>query len=95
MILHTYMFYYNAAFCDEESTLSLNGNYIWPTTSAEITQYIDCMYGGIGARECEIVAANATRGCNEYGVWNESDTTNCYTEVTRMLCDIRNVSIRT
>ena len=49
--------------------------------------------GTSGGRECEIVEANATRYCNPYGVWEDPDTTKCYTQVTQAMCEIRNVSM--
>ena len=67
------------------------GDYNWSRTQAEETLYKECTYKGIGERECEIVEANATRHCNEYGVWVEPDTSNCYTEITQRLCIQRNV----
>ena len=69
------------------------GDYNWSRTQAEETLYKECTYKGIGERECEIVEANATRHCNEYGVWVEPDTSNCYTEITQRLCILRNVRI--
>lgn len=69
----------NTAFCDEGSTLSLQGDYVWPKTMAEITLDKSCVYMGTGGGlECEIVEANVTRYCNPYGVWVDPDMTNCY-----------------
>ena len=52
------------------------------------------MYGGLGSNgECDVVElVNASRSCNDIGRWEEPDVSNCLSEVTVMLCDIRNVS---
>lgn len=87
-------FLLNTAFCDEGNTLSVQGDYTWPKTNAEVTADLSCVYMGTGGgRECEIVEANATRYCNPYGVWEDPDTTKCYTQVTQAMCGIRNVSM--
>lgn len=87
-------FLLNTAFCDEGNTLSLQGDYTWPKTKAEIVEYISCVYMGTGdGVECEIFEANATRHCSPYGEWADPNITKCYTQVTQRLCEIRNVSI--
>ena len=61
---------------------------------AEVKVDLGCVYMGTGGgRECEIVEANTTRYCNPYGVWEDPDTTKCYTQVTQAVCEIRNVSM--
>lgn len=67
------------------------GDYNWSRTQALERQHMECTYMGMGDQECEIVKANVTRLCNEYGVWMEPNTSKCYTEITENLCIIRNV----
>ena len=56
---------------------------------------IPCTYMGEGDEECAIVPADASRLCNDIGKWEEPDVSNCLTEVTERLCNIRNVSMLT
>ena len=55
-------------------------------------QSLPCEYSGTMTEGgCDIIEANATRQCNEYGRWEEPDVSSCISEVTAMLCDIKNV----
>ena len=80
-----------SAFCPEGVTTLSRGYYNWSRTQADEDVYMECTYGGIGVNECDIVDANVTRLCNEYGIWMNLNTSECYTESTRNLCIIRNV----
>ena len=60
---------------------------------ADEEENIPCTYMGEGDEECAIVSAYASRLCNEIGKWEEPDVSNCLTEVTERLCNIRNVSM--
>ena len=81
------------AYCPAETTDLLRGNYTWSEKEAEITQTIPCEFNGTGSGgECDIVPANASRTCNDEGQWNAPDVSNCVSEVTAILCSIRNVS---
>ena len=77
--------------CPAETTALLKGTYNWSFIMADEVQNINCTYMGEGDRECEVVAANAMRICNEIGKWEEPDVSNCLTRITETLCDIRNV----
>ena len=79
------------AFCPKETTALSRGIYNWSRTEAEMSEYLECVYRGIGVNECDIVDANVIRLCNEYGLWMEPNTNMCYTESTLNLCSLRNV----
>ena len=85
----------STAYCPDETTNLLRGNYDWPEAEAGMTQSLRCNYSGHGSGgECDVVElVNATRYCNEDGEWEEPDVSNCLSRVTEVLCDIRNVSI--
>ena len=83
----------STAYCPDETTNQLQGIYGWPETEAEKMQTFKCTYGGLGSDgECDVEdLVNASRSCNEIGQWEEPDVSNCFSQVTVMLCDIRNV----
>ena len=59
-------------------------------------QALPCEYGGtLNKGDCDIVDASATRLCNDYGKWEKPDVSKCISQVTEMLCDIRNVRSHT
>ena len=67
---------------------------MWNTISAEGTVTRTCMFGGFGASECDIVEnTDFTRQCNADGEWEEPDLYRCFSNATRRICEIRNVSI--
>ena len=72
----------------------LQGNYDWSRIEAETMQNLSCTYMGEGSGECDIVAANASRMCNDIGKWEEPDVGKCLSSVTETLCNIRNVSTK-
>jgi len=80
-----------SAFCPKETTVSLYGNYLWPSIKAEESTYLDCAYGGFSDHECILIDTLASRRCDEYGVWEESNESLCISQVTQQLCMIRNV----
>ena len=80
-----------SAFCPEETTVSLYGSYPWPTIRAEESSYLHCVYGGFSDHECDLTDTLASRRCDEYGVWEESNESLCISQVTQELCVIRNV----
>ena len=67
---------------------------MWNTISAEGTVTRTCMFGGFGTSECDIVEnTEFTRQCNAHGEWKEPDIYRCFSNATRRICEIRNVSI--
>lgn len=88
------LIFISTAYCPNEITHLLQGNYNWSETEAELMETFECMHGGLGSHgECDVVdLVNASRSCNELGRWEEPDVSNCLSQVTVMLCDIRNVS---
>ena len=82
------------AYCPDETTSTVHGEYMWNTIAAEGTVTRTCMFGGVGTRECVILESTEfTRQCNNTGEWGEPDFSRCYPNATRRICDIRNVSI--
>ena len=81
-----------AAYCPDESTDLLRGHYNWTEREAELSQTLPCQYKGtVTEGGCDITEANATRLCNEYGRWEKPNVSRCISEVTAMLCNVRNV----
>ena len=81
-----------AAFCPDKSTDLLRGHYNWTEREAEVSQTLPCEYKGtVTEGGCDITEANATRLCNEYGRWEKPNVSRCISEVTAMLCNVRNV----
>ena len=82
------------AFCPDETTELLRGNYNWAEIEADMIQNLPCEYNinstGVSG-ECDIMPAAALRRCNGIGQWEEPDVTECVSEVTATLCSIRNV----
>jgi hypothetical protein len=82
------------AYCPDESTTLLQGHYEWTEREATAIQSFLCQYNGtLTEGGCDITEANATRRCSEYGRWEEPDVSNCISEATAMLCDIRNMEV--
>ena len=84
------------AYCLDDSTDLLRGHYSWTEREATVMQTLPCEYKGtVTEGGCDITEANATRQCNEYGRWEKPNVSRCISEVTRTLCDVRNVRLST
>ena len=63
------------------------GNYSWNRTRADDTVYLPCVHDGVNG-----TAANASRLCNNYGVWKSVSYQDCRTYAQSVLQRIENVS---
>ena len=61
---------------------------MWTTTPAETVVKQTCAYGGVAG-----TGGVVTRQCNEYGIWDQVNLTQCLTMVQSILINLSTVSV--
>jgi len=74
-------------FCNHEITQTNTGNYTWEETEGNNTVLQGCALGP--AQGIAVEDAVARRKCNMFGEWENPDTDNCITIVSRQFMDLQ------
>lgn len=78
-----------AAYCEESTTKTEHGRYIWSRTRAELSHDLPCQYGGNDGSN----GSYASRQCNDRGVWEGVLYDQCLTYSQAILQRVETVSM--
>ena len=86
LIIHS-LPYAEFGFCNHEITQTNTGNYTWEETESNNVVLQGCALGP--AQGIAVEDAVARRKCNMFGEWENPDTDNCITIVSRQFMDLQ------
>ena len=86
LIIHS-LPYAEFGFCNHEITQTNTGNYTWEETEGNNVVLQGCALGP--AQGIAVEDAVARRKCNMFGEWENPDTDNCITIVSRQFMDLQ------
>lgn len=79
--------YFSVAFCNASTSTDQHGEYAWNRTEAESVLSLPCQYEGVQND------SQASRRCNEWGLWESVVYDQCRTYSESILQDVDKVSL--